>query len=289
MSGTIVGFDVQQITSDGGYLTDNGTIEPTQILLDGGNPTTGIPIGDIGQWAFVPGPEGTTDKIAFVAIEQSGVTNNPAAQATVINEAVTWGWAGGTGQFTIAANWTLVAGPGNSLGYPGPDDTAIDAGGPILATDLDLVGNTLHLGGTAAVAALITAGDTATSVTRPSIDSRTLIDSAVPGDFSPETSLIGAGGMFVNAGTIDADGPAGSQFTIAVAGTTIGGTFEPGDFLNDGEIEVNADNTLTVSIAGTAELFNAGEIVVNGGSLFVDAWPDRLSTMARSCPPPMAR
>ncbi|HVC59617.1 MAG TPA: Hint domain-containing protein [Acetobacteraceae bacterium] len=182
----------------------------------------------------------------------------------------TWTWLGGTGSGDVSSNWTLTAGSGNGSGVPEAGDTAINAGGTILLTDPGFTGNTVELGGTAGVAALFGAGDTATTFMNPSFDGNTLLTSAVPGNATAETSLLDAAGMFINEGTILADGPTGSSFTIDISGTMVGGTFQPGYFINYSQIEVDAGNAMTITVAGTSELFNAGEILVNGGSLFVN-------------------
>ena len=82
---TIVGFDVKQETANGGYLTDNGAPESPGFLY--GNTASGIPIADIGQWAFVAGPAGTSDTIGFNADQQDGSYNLPSAYATVTSQA----------------------------------------------------------------------------------------------------------------------------------------------------------------------------------------------------------
>lgn len=44
----------------------------------------------------------------------------------------TWPWPGGTEHGSIAANWVLVAGPGNGPGYSQSGDTPIDATGTVV-------------------------------------------------------------------------------------------------------------------------------------------------------------
>ena len=184
----------------------------------------------------------------------------------------TWIWLGGTGQATISANWTLAAGSSNAFGYPQADDTAINAGGMVLtALDTQFSGDTIELGGTAEVAALSIVGDSGMDLSNPTFTGTTVLSSAVPGNTTAETSVIDAAGTFVNQGTIIADGPAGSSFTIAITGTTLGGTFEPGYAYNPGLIEADAGNTLTISVGASSELFNTGSIVADGGTVVIEA------------------
>jgi len=190
----------------------------------------------------------------------------------------TWEWVGGTGQVTIAANWTLVAGSGNSLGYPQAGDTAIDTSGTVLTPPgTQFSSNMFELGGTAGAAILSTTGDNETDLVNPTFTGTTVLSSAVPGNSTAETSVLDAAGTFVNEGTIVADGPAGSNFTITVTTNTTGTTVTPGYFINYGTIAVGSGNSMTIAVAGTSELFNAGEIVVNGGSLFINAAPGAIA------------
>jgi hypothetical protein len=103
----------------------------------------------------------------------------------------------------------------------------------------------------------------------PTADANTLITNAVPGASAAEASLLDAAGVFVNAGTILAAGPAGRTFTIASYGTTIGGTAQTGIFINTGTMEVDAGNSMTLSVGSGAEMTNEGDIVANGGMLAV--------------------
>ncbi|MGA3400036.1 MAG: hypothetical protein ABSC95_12520, partial [Acetobacteraceae bacterium] len=186
----------------------------------------------------------------------------------------TWKWTtGASASFGTPADWTVVSGPGNGWGYPsGGGDSAIDAGGSIFFgnEDFQTSNNTIDLGGTAGVAALFTVSDTGTSAQYPSLNGTSLLTNVVPGNTTAETSLLSAAGIFVNEGTILADGPTGSSFTIAISGTTINGAFQPGYFTNYGTIMVDAGNAMTIDVAGTSEFFNPGTIIANGGSLFID-------------------
>jgi len=78
----VVGFDFEQTTSDGGYITDpNGNrLQPYTIY---GNTTYGIPISELSEYHFVAGPAGTSDTIAFNVDDADTQYNSPAATATV--------------------------------------------------------------------------------------------------------------------------------------------------------------------------------------------------------------
>jgi hypothetical protein len=77
---SIVGFDVEETSNNGGYLTENGTKEPSGVLYGPGE--FGIPIAQIGQWAFVAGPGGTSDMVGFNVDDQYGQFS-PTANATI--------------------------------------------------------------------------------------------------------------------------------------------------------------------------------------------------------------
>ena len=185
----------------------------------------------------------------------------------------TWSWIGGTGAATIAANWTLLAGPGNPQAFPQAGDTAIDATGIVLLPpNANLIGNTLEIGGTAGtITGLFETGNTATSLANPTFAGSTVVTSAVPGDTAAETTLLSEAGVSVNEGTILADGPAGSTFTIAISATTLNGVFQPGYAYNTGVIQADAGNTLTINIGSSSALFNVGTIVSDGGTVVVSA------------------
>ncbi len=121
---------------------------------------------------------------------------------------------------------------------------------------------TIQVGGTSGIAAVLASGDAAMDYANPDIAPGVLID-AVQGKSAPEQSLLDAQGNFVNRGTIAADGPAGSSFTVAIAPSPS----LAGYFANDGTIAADAGNTLTISVAAGAEFFNPGLVAVNGGSL----------------------
>ncbi len=192
----------------------------------------------------------------------------------------TWLWIGGTARGDTPGAWSWVSGPVNGFNSPQQGDSAIVTNGTILfGTNPQLTSNTIHLGGTAGtVAALSGVGDSSTTFMSPSLDQNSTITSAMPtvGTFVPsgslEASLLSAGGMFINEGKIVADGVAGSSFTIAISsGGTVNGTLQPGYFINSNKIEVDTGNSMTITVAGTSELINVGEILVNGGSLSFSA------------------
>jgi VCBS repeat-containing protein len=72
----IVRFAVKDRDLGGGYLTKNGVKQTETALFDN------IPIGEIGQWAFVAGPAGSTSTIGFNAIDSRGAFN-PSVTSTV--------------------------------------------------------------------------------------------------------------------------------------------------------------------------------------------------------------
>ena len=169
----------------------------------------------------------------------------------------TFTWNGGTGAGDDPSQWTPT-------GTPGTGDSAIVASGTLLGgNNTHLNGNTLFLGS----AAFITGGDNSITFMSPTFDFQTVLTSAIPGASAAESSLLVATGRFVNQGTIDAAGPAGSTFTIDV---TTAGTV-PGTFINYSQISVESGNAMTIDIAGTSELMNASAIQVNGGTLVINA------------------
>ncbi|HEY1935903.1 MAG TPA: hypothetical protein VGG99_28185, partial [Acetobacteraceae bacterium] len=184
----------------------------------------------------------------------------------------TWEWE------NVTQSFSLVGGPGNGWDQPQPGDTAIVTAGTVnTGTHTNLTNNTVELGGTTGIAAFSALGDSETSLTSPTIDGNSIITSAVPGNTSAEQSLLSAGGIFINEGQIEADGPAGSSFTIAISDATIDGTLQPGYFINYNQIQVAPDNSMTITVAGTSELLNAGEIEVDGGTLVINAATDAIA------------
>ncbi len=88
---------------------------------------------------------------------------------------------------------------------------------------------------------------------------------------TPQTATIDTFGNFIGQGSIIANGPVGSAMTIAIAGTTLNGTYFPGTFVNYGKIEAEAGNTLVIAIGATAELLNASLIAAAGGTVDIQA------------------
>jgi hypothetical protein len=72
----IVAFAVKDREVGGGYLTKNGVQQTENALFDK------VPIGEIGQWALVAGPAGSTSPVGFNAIDSRGVYS-PGAFSTV--------------------------------------------------------------------------------------------------------------------------------------------------------------------------------------------------------------
>lgn len=98
----IVSFAVRDRSLGAGYLTRDGERQSDTVLFDE------IPISEIGLWAFVAGPEGSSDTIGFNAIDAAGNFNLPSATATV-----------------------LAATVGNAPVVVGPASHALDTGGSV--------------------------------------------------------------------------------------------------------------------------------------------------------------
>jgi fibronectin-binding autotransporter adhesin len=180
----------------------------------------------------------------------------------------TFTWIGGSSFATIATNWSPTGGPGAG-------DTAIIPSGTVVAQqDAQLHSNTVEIGGTAgATAAISFTGDALLNAATPTVDSGAVFDMLVPGQTTAESALLLSAGTFINQGSIIADGVAGSSFTVDV---TSNGT-APGYFINYGQMTVQAGDTLTIAVGANSEFFNAGEIAVNGGSLFVNVSPSAIA------------
>ena len=175
-------------------------------------------------------------------------------------------WIGGTGAADNATNWALESGSGNPDGLPDAGDGAIIATGTVqLPDDSTFTGNTITIGGTAGVAALILNGGPAIDLANPTLDATTIITNAFsPAQTKAEASRIGIAGRFVNKGTIAATGPAGSTFTIDVQqdGTVAG------LFANEGTVITSVGNTMSV-VAGPNAEFVIGQFgtgIVSVGS-----------------------
>ena len=169
----------------------------------------------------------------------------------------TYTWFGGSGSADSSSNWTP------SDGGPNAGDTAIvRSGTAILPNDAQLNSNTLAV----ASATISFTGDQSLNFSIPTTDENSLITNVVAGVSGAETTVLDSGGIFINQGSIQADAAAGSSFTINI---TADGTV-PGYFINYNPIEVDAGNSMTIAVGASSEFFNAGEIEVNGGSLFID-------------------
>ncbi|MGA9868735.1 MAG: hypothetical protein WBQ75_20095 [Acetobacteraceae bacterium] len=111
-------------------------------------------------------------------------------------------------------------------------------------------------------------GDSAITPADPSVGPGVLIDAQIAGQTTAEQSVLETQGIFINAGTITADGPAGSGFSIEVqAGSTIAGSFT-----NLGTLAVLAANEMVVTTGLGANFTSTGTVAVsNGGTLAIDS------------------
>ena len=179
-------------------------------------------------------------------------------------------WNGQNGQADDPAQWTFVSGPSDN-GTPEAGDTAIVTAGSVqMSPDAVLSGNTVEIGGTNG-ATMTFAGDSAIDDALPTINATSLIESLVPSQTGAVDTTLDATGMFVNQGTVLANGATGSALTLAISGVTINGSFQPGYAFNEGVIEANAGNTLVISIGSSSAFFNAGSIIADGGTVVIEA------------------
>ena len=148
---------------------------------------------------------------------------------------------------------------------------AVNTGTMQTPLDATLNGSTIEVAGTSGAAVLAFSGDSVITATNPSVDGQGVISSLIPGQTAVGVTVLQAAGTFVNSGQLLADGPAGGTFTIEVTQNATNGVTTQGGFTNDGTIRVDAGNSMVISIAAGAELFNAGLLIANGGSLFIDA------------------
>jgi T5SS/PEP-CTERM-associated repeat protein len=166
----------------------------------------------------------------------------------------TFTWFGGSGSGDVPGNWT-PAGPPNS------GDTAIVNSGTVQLLDAQLNSNTVFLN----AGTFQLTNDTGSFYSGGSLvsafDSTTTLFAGASGAAEIDTF-----GDFVNDGLIKAAGTAHTSTTIQIAqnGTA------PGFFINYGEIEAAAGNSVTIEVAGTSELFNADLIYANGGKVVID-------------------
>ncbi len=127
-----------------------------------------------------------------------------------------------------------------------------------------VIGGMIEVGGTAGPAAVQFPGGLF-SYAVPTIGQTSVITSAVTGQTTAEQTELLAQGAFVNQGTILANGPVGSTFTVEVQT----GTSPAGYFFNYGSIEVDVGNAMTIVVGAGSEFFNANSVVANGGSLLL--------------------
>lgn len=163
----------------------------------------------------------------------------------------TYTWFGGSGLASDPSNWS----PG---GPPGPGDTAIVNAGTVLLSEGQLNSNTLLLN-------------------HATFDLTNLTGTVANSSFDGDSTLVAGtaefavAGGFLNNGTIETSGTAGSTTTIAIEGTADAGAFVPGIFINQGEIDVTPGDTLVIAIGATSELLNPSVIQVDGGYLDIEA------------------
>ena len=114
----------------------------------------------------------------------------------------TFSWTGGIGSGTIATNWEWIAGSASIVATPSVGDTAIvTAGTVLLPLDNTFSQNTVELGGTAGtVAAIQFQGDSTISLSNPTLDGSTVVESLVQGQNTAAQSVLDTLGTFVNQG-----------------------------------------------------------------------------------------
>lgn len=136
----IVAFAVQDRDVGGGYLTLNGERVDEGVVYDD------IPIGEIGNWAFVAGPAGSSDTVGFNVIDAQGAFNLPSATAVVSStdptaapglvEAAVFASLAYSDNPTAPDGWILLS--GDSLGLTGTDwdDDASDTTNNMFVYDM---------------------------------------------------------------------------------------------------------------------------------------------------------
>ncbi len=195
----------------------------------------------------------------------------------------TWQWTGADpGNLSDPLNFELLSGPGNTsevvsngtvYGNPYAGDTVF-ANDATLAFPLDntLNGNTIFATGTSelsfvgnqtGVVNVTTSSQNGISYKNPTIDSLSVISNDPP---PLASTTLNFAGYNVNEGTLISNAGAGSSLTINVTP----GTAAAGYLINYGDIEADAGNTVTISVAGTSELFNANLVYANGGTVIIN-------------------
>jgi hypothetical protein len=145
------------------------------------------------------------------------------------------------------------------------DSVSVNTGTMLTPLDATLNGSTIQIAGVGPEAVLGFVGDAGITATNPSIDAESTISNLISGQSAAGTTLLDAVGAFVNQGSILADGPGGSSFTIDVEqNATI-----PGVFSNYGTILVGAGNQMTIATGAGTELLNAGTLITSDGTLEV--------------------
>jgi hypothetical protein len=74
---SVAAFAVRDRSIGGGHLTLDGVAQTENATFDN------VPISQIGHWAFVAGPAGSSDVIGFQAIDSHGAYTSPSATASV--------------------------------------------------------------------------------------------------------------------------------------------------------------------------------------------------------------
>ncbi len=169
----------------------------------------------------------------------------------------TFTWFGGSGSGDVPTNWT-PSGPPNS------GDTAIVNAGTVQLDDAQLTSNTVFLNAGTFQLTNDTGSFSSGGSLVSAFDQGTTMFAGARGPAEIDTF-----GNFVNEGLIEAAGASHTSTTIKIAQS---GT-APGFFINYGDIEADTGNSVTIAVAGTSELFNAGLIYANGGTLLIKGGP----------------
>ena len=195
------------------------------------------------------------------------------------NQPSEWSWTGtDPSDVEDPLNFELLSGPGNSsdeivagttYGDPMSGDT-IFANNATLALPLDdtfFNGDTIYLTGTSEMSfdgIEAVGGGPGISYQNPTVSGTSVISNG--GERVPDTTTLNFAGYNVNEGALISNGGPGTIMTIKV--TQNGAA--PGYLINYGTIEAAPHTTLIISETGTSELFNAGLIYANGGTVELD-------------------
>ena len=139
-----------------------------------------------------------------------------------------------------------------------------------------LNGSTIDIAGMGSAAVLDLIGDTAITYANPTVDAAGLIASRVAGQTGAVATVVNAVGRFVNQGTVLADGPAGSTFTLNVQQSGSGTAIAPGYFFNAGH-DSSPMPGIRWSLMSvlTSEVLNGGFIIADGGYCEGHRWASR--------------